>query len=152
MEDYVRSQTLHHRMGDDCVQQRLDEMQIHNPDIDLSAVRRSSHGQFVVNLHLVFVHQDRSSEVRQEPLRALYDMLQRASARHGHLLSDVGILSDHVHLALGCDVNESPLDVALGYLNNLAYAQGMKPVYQYGGYLGTFGDYDLGVIRNAVGK
>jgi len=42
---------------------------------------------------------------------------------------------------------ESPLEVAVGYLNNLAYAQGMKRVYQYGFYVGTFGEYDLGAIR-----
>ena len=65
----------------------------------------------------------------------------------GHLLARAGILSDHVHLALGCGIEESPLQVALGYLNNLAYAQGMTAVYQFGFYVGTFGEYDWGAIR-----
>ena len=49
-------------------------------------------------------------------------------------------------MTLGCDITESPADVALGYLNNLAYVQGMKSVYQFGYYVGTFGEYDLGVM------
>jgi hypothetical protein len=77
-------------------------------------------------------------------------MLKRAAAHHKHLLADAGILSDHIHLAIGCDVNESPQEVALRYLNNLAYSQGMKAAYQYGAYVGTFGDYDLGAIRQAL--
>jgi hypothetical protein len=51
---------------------------------------------------------------------------------------------------LGCGVAESPSTVALCYLNNLAYAQGMMPVYQYGYYVGRFGEYDLGAIRHVL--
>jgi hypothetical protein len=50
-------------------------------------------------------------------------------------------------LELGCGLEDSPLEVALSYVNNLAYTQGMKPVYQFGFYVGTFGEYDLGAIR-----
>jgi hypothetical protein len=53
----------------------------------------------------------------------------------------------HVHLLLGCVLSESPQEVALGYLNNLAYAQQMRRVYQYGFYVGTVGEYDLDAIR-----
>jgi REP element-mobilizing transposase RayT len=128
----------------------LAELQFHDPVIDLSSVRRSAHGQFVYNLHLVFVHRDRLSDVRPQYLHDIQSMLKRAAAHHKHLLADAGILSDHIHLAIGCDVNESPQEVALRYLNNLAYSQGMKAAYQYGAYVGTFGDYDLGAIRQAL--
>jgi len=52
-----------------------------------------------------------------------------------------------VHLLLGCKLTESPLDVALGYLNNLAFVQGMQRVYQFGFDVGTVGEYDLGAVR-----
>ena len=55
-----------------------------------------------------------------------------------------------VHLVLGCQPTESPLEVALGYLNNLAYVQEMRRVYQYGFYVGTVGEYDLGAIRRSL--
>jgi hypothetical protein len=35
----------------------------------------------------------------------------------------------------------------LSYMNNAAFAQGMKAVFMPSCYLGTFGEYDLGVIR-----
>jgi hypothetical protein len=43
-------------------------------------------------------------------------------------------------------LEESPEAVVLGYMNNLAYACGMKPCFQFSYYVGTFSEYDLGVI------
>jgi hypothetical protein len=77
-------------------------------------------------------------------------MVLKASSAKRHRLSRAGILADHVHLLLGCNLAESPQEVALGYLNNLAYAQQMRPVYQYGFYVGTVGEYDLGAIRRIL--
>jgi REP element-mobilizing transposase RayT len=147
VRNYVHTQLQHHPMADDRVQQRLAASQIHAPDVDLARPRRSSHGEFSHNLHLVFVQRERWHEIRADVLRSLRAMLGAAARKKQHLLADAGLLADHVHLALGCDVAESPLDVALSYLNNLAFAQGMKLVYQLGCYLGTFGAYDLGAIR-----
>ena len=56
------------------------------------------------------------------------------------------------HRPFGCGLTESPPEVALGYLNNVAYAQGMKRVYQFGLYVGTVGEYDLDAIRRQVGE
>ena len=51
-----------------------------------------------------------------------------------------------IHLTLGCEISESPEEVALGYLNNCAYAYGMKPVYRFSYYVETFGEYDRGAV------
>ena len=40
--------------------------------------------------------------------------------------------------------------MALAYLNNLAYAHGMKEMYCRGYYVGTFGEYDMGAVRRAL--
>jgi len=52
-----------------------------------------------------------------------------------------------VHLTLGAPYERSPEEIALSYLNNLAYAHGMQPVYQFGYYVGTFGEYDMDAVR-----
>jgi hypothetical protein len=31
-------------------------------------------------------------------------------------------------------------------MNNLAYACGMKPIFPCSGFIGTFGEYDLGAV------
>ena len=56
------------------------------------------------------------------------------------------MLADHVHLTLGCVVDQSPEDIVLSYLNNGAYALGMKPIFQFGYYKGTIGEYDRGAV------
>jgi hypothetical protein len=59
-----------------------------------------------------------------------------------------GILPDHVHLALGCPIDVAPIDVALGFLNNLAFVHEMRPVFQFGAFIGTFGEYDSGAVKS----
>jgi len=146
-ERYVASQLDHHQMADQRVQERLKRHQISNPNINLSEVQKTAHGRFWYNLHLVFVHQNRWPEIREEVLVAISNTVEKCARVKGHHLSRAGILSDHLHLLIGCQFNESPQDIALAYMNNLAYAQGMKPVYQYGGYIGTVGEY-----TNRIGK
>jgi REP element-mobilizing transposase RayT len=147
VEAYVASQLEHHRMADQRVQLRLAKQQIHCPEADLSLPMRSSHGEYHYNLHVVLVHEERWTEVRDDALTAIREMVLKASRVKGHRLSRAGILADHIHLLLGCNLAESPQEVALGYLNNLAYAQQMRRVYQCGFYVGTVGEYDLGAIR-----
>lgn len=51
-------------------------------------------------------------------------------------------------MTLGTHPDEAPRDVALSYMNNIAFAHGMNPVLMYGCYLAGFGEYDLGAIRD----
>jgi len=146
VERYVGDQLGHHPMADPDVQKRLEHFQITRDDVDLSRPRHSSHGVYWHNLHIVFVHDGRYMEIREDRLAAVKDMLLRATVKHGRLLSRAAVLSDHVHLTVGCDVGESPAEVAVGYMNNLAFTWGMKAVYQFGYYVGTFGEYDRGVV------
>ena len=87
-------------------------------------------------------------EVREDVLKQLKTMIERVSRAKGYILSRAGILGDHVHLAAGCPIESAPCEVALAFLNNLAYVQGMRPVYQYGAYVGTFGEYHQGAVRS----
>lgn len=75
------------------------------------------------------------------------DMILGVVKKKGHRLSRAAILSDHVHMTIGCAIRESPEAVALTYLNNLAYAHGMQPLFCHGYYVGTFGAYDLDAVR-----
>jgi REP element-mobilizing transposase RayT len=87
-------------------------------------------------------------EIREHPLSAVREMIVAASQAKGYLLSRAGILPDHVHLTLGCPLHVAPADVALGFLNNLAYAHGMRAVFQFGGFVGTFGEYDNRAVKS----
>ena len=63
------------------------------------------------------------------------------------MLSRAGLVADHLHLTLGCGVNEAPEDVAVCYMNDLAFNHGMKDLFEDSYYVGTFGPYDLNAVR-----
>jgi len=147
IERYVKSQLDHHRMADPRVQESLAKFQLANPAVDLSQWQASAHGRYVHDLHLVLVHDARWMDVSEGNLARRNDMILAAAQKKGHAISAIGVFADHVHITLGCGVTESPEEVALSYLNNLAYVEGMRPIYRPGYYVGTFGEYDLNAIR-----
>jgi REP element-mobilizing transposase RayT len=148
IESYVASQLDHHQMADPRVQQRLRRFQVERKDVDLSQARQTSHGLYWYNLHVVLVHRERWPEIREDVISKVHGMIINACAAKGWLLSRAAVLADHVHIVLGCTIEVSPLDVGLSFLNNLAYAHGMRPVYQFGGFLGTFGEYDQRAVKS----
>ena len=146
LDRYLETQFGHHSMADPEVQERLREYQIHRTDVDLSAPRYTSHGMYWYNLHVVMVNEYRWRHLRDAVLQKAHDMIGMASREKGHLLSRAAVLPDHVHLTLGCRLEESPQQVVLSYMNNLAYVCEMKSVLKFSYYVGTFSEYDLGVI------
>ncbi len=147
VEAYLASQLEHHPMADERVQERLAQYQICEQQVDRARERQTSHGIYWYNLHLVFVMRDRDMHLAHGELSALREMIRAAAKAKGHLLSRAAILPDHVHLALGCHLDESPEVVALSYINNICFVLGMKPVFQFSYWVGTFGEYDLGAVK-----
>jgi REP element-mobilizing transposase RayT len=146
VEAYVAGQLGHHRMADPRVEKRLARFQKCFPDVDLAKPSFSSHGEYWYNLHLVIVNVERWMEIREGVLARLSTTIERAAHKYGERLSRVAVLPDHIHLTMGCLIERSPEEIALGYLNNCAYACGMRPVFQFGYYVGTFGEYDRGAV------
>jgi hypothetical protein len=89
-------------------------------------------------------------EVREDVLAAMRDMIVRASSAKGYRLSRIGLVSNHLHVTLGCHMTDSPLRVGLGLLNNLAFVNDMKAVFKYSFYVGTVGNYDRQAIRRKL--
>jgi REP element-mobilizing transposase RayT len=147
---YVGGQLNHHPMADPRVRERLARLQFYDPSVDLEEVRYSSAGQFVFNLHMVLEIADGWHEVREELLSAMRDMVVRASQARGYRLSRIGLLSNHLHLTIGCDIADSPLRVGLGFLNNLAFVNDMKRIFKSSFYVGTVGNYDRQAIRRQL--
>jgi REP element-mobilizing transposase RayT len=103
-----------------------------------------------LHLHLVLVNEGRFRVVDEERIASLHSTITRTARKRKHLLAEARILADHIHLMIGCGIEESPSNVALAYMNNISFAEDMRPVLQSGFYAGTFGNYDLGAIRNAL--
>jgi hypothetical protein len=133
-------------MADNRVEELLRKYQIHHPEIDLSQPRHSLRAIFWYNLHVVISNEPGLLTIDEATLQFLTEAIEWISERDGRTLSRGAIVPNHVHLTLGCKLEESPEDVALSYMNGLADACGGKRIYRYGYYVGTFSEYDLGVI------
>ncbi|MGH7140225.1 MAG: hypothetical protein ACREHD_31185 [Pirellulales bacterium] len=149
VDRYVQRQAAHHPMADPRVQRQLEALSI-NGGGDFTTPRVAGHAQFLYNLHLVLVHHDRDKELRRALLERRRDRVIAIAAKKGHLLGRGQLLADHLHVMLGCALTDAPQQVALAYMNNLAYAEGMKPLLGFSYYVGTFGEYDLDAVRRGL--
>jgi REP element-mobilizing transposase RayT len=148
VEGYIASQLRHHSPADQRAAVMLEDVQIVNPGVDLAKPRSTSHGIYWYNLHVVLVHQQRWADIDAVTLDRIKKMVEGVCRAKGFALSRAGILADHVHLAIGCLIDATPADIALAFLNNLAYVHGMKAVFQFGAFVGTIGEYHLGAVRS----
>lgn len=151
IERYVAGQLPRQGMADARVQEILAKFQFEDSSADLTQVRYTAHGQFLYNLHLVLVRES-PLEIAEERLRAVQEMVVKVARKRELLLRRAALLSDHIHLAIGCGIEDAPQELALGFLNNLAFAEGMRACYRFGYYAGTFGTYDLGAVRQGLAE
>jgi REP element-mobilizing transposase RayT len=147
IEHYVAGQLQHHADDDELnVDQILADLQIVNPEVDLGRQRFTSHARYRCNLHLVVRLLPQHSSSDPEQWHRIRRAIRVTADRHQHLLSRAGLLSDHVHLVLGINMDQSPLDVVLPYMNNIAWLFDMQSVLRHSCFLGTVGESDLGAI------
>lgn len=149
VEAYVTAQLGQHAPDFGDLTEKFRDLQIINPDVNLFRPRFTAHARYSCNLHIVLVHRDRHAELRRDVWIAIREMLRSASSKKGHLLSRVGIVPDHLHFTIGVRPDEVPRDVALSYMNNLAFVHQMQPAFMHGCYIAGFGEYDLGAIQES---
>jgi len=150
VEDYVASQLNGQPALDVGTQDLLAKFQLQFPEIRLDEPAFTAHGRYLYNLHVVLVHDGRWREVREEYLASSRDMILSVARKHDHRLSRVSLLGDHIHLTMKCGADVLPADIALKYLNNLAYAHDMQRVFQFGYFVGTIGPYDMDAVRRGL--
>jgi len=146
VERYVIRQIPHHRFVDPRFEAFLSRFQIQKAETDLSLPQKTAHSRYWYNLHIVLVNKARWRERREERLAILAEWIPKICRGRGMALAAAGILPDHAHVAVGVGSDKAPGEVALCLMNNLAYGLGMKPVFQRGYFVATFGEYDLGVF------
>jgi len=139
LDQYIAGQTSKHPMADPDVQSRLQSLQFHDAAVDLGQTMTGNYGEFVYRLQVVVENEGGWNEIRESVLTGSRAMIIRAAAKKRWRLSRIGMLSDHIHVLLGAHVTESPASVALSLMNNLAYGQGMKPMFRFSYYVAAVG-------------
>jgi REP element-mobilizing transposase RayT len=152
LDAYVSRQPERHPMADCRAQELIESLQFHDRRVDLTSVRRSSHGQYRYALQIVIETASDWHEVRSPVLAGYRNSIIACCRKHQWNLSRVGMLSNHIHILVSPSIDSSPMQVALSLMNNMAFTQGMRPIFRYSFFAGTFGEYDRGAVWRGLGE
>ena len=147
VEKYIRSQVARGELADPRYARKLQRLIIENRDVDLSQPTCTKSGRYWYNLHVVLVTECRHRVYAAELLSRIRDGCLAVAEKRGFQISTGSILPDHVHLALRGDIERSPHEIVLCFQNNLAYLLGQRRLWMDTYYVGTFGEYDMKVVR-----
>jgi REP element-mobilizing transposase RayT len=147
VERYVRGQVEKESFDDARYAEFLREFTVVDPDVDLGQPTTSNSGRYWYNLHLVLLVADGCRFHDRENLVAIRDWSLAIGRKKGYAISTLSIMPDHIHAALRGNVENSPEEIALAFMNNLAYALGQSEIWRPSYYAGTFGEYDMGAVR-----
>lgn len=146
-ENYVERQLVHHDIVlDQSPAVSIADLQLVDPDLDLSRYRFTSHGRYRCNIHVVFRFRKAERSLNHDELLAVRGIIRKTATKHQLLLSRLGLLDDHLHLVLGILPSIKPAELVCSFMNNIAWKFGMRPVLWPSCYLGTIGEYDLGAV------
>jgi REP element-mobilizing transposase RayT len=146
VEAYIRDQVPKEAVADERFREMLTSFTVLNPQVDLSQPTQTNSGRYWYNLHLVLVVSERYRMGESATLATIRETALRVCAKKGYAASALAVLPDHLHLTLRGVVAQSPEEIALAFLNNLAHVLGRRPWWQAGYYAGTFGEYGMAAI------
>src|SRR5262249_54442440 len=121
-------------LADERFRALLERLLVARPEVDLSGPTESRSGRYWYNLHLVLVVAGRHRIGDEATLTLVRDTCLRVGDKKGYGMSTLAVMPDHLHLALRGDIGHSPQEVALAFLNNLAYAVGQRALWENGYY------------------
>ncbi len=150
VQGYIAQQVDKEQFVDPRFAAMLKRFTVIDESVALDQPSESNSGRYWYNLHLVLVVADRARFRNEADFVKLDRALLGTAAKHGFQLAARAWMPDHVHMALRCNIAESPEDIALAIMNNTAFAMGQNAIWQPGFYSGTFSDYDVRALRGRV--
>lgn len=139
---YLEKQVSKDDFADPRFRKHMEQYTVINDNVDLATPCATTRGRYWYNLHLVLVTDGRYRFIKEEKLSTLRDGCIKISKKKNYRLKGVAIMPDHIHLALGVPPKYSAADVALSFMNNLAWLMKNR-VWQNGYYIGSFSEYAL---------
>lgn len=147
IENYVRSQVQNASFADPRFREFMKRFTRCDPTVNLSEPVATLSGRYWYNLHLVLVTADRQMIVDEDELALITDESFRIADRQGYRISVLSVMPDHLHAGLQGRIEDSPQEIALAFMNNLASAIGRPRIWSNNYYVGTFGEYTMHAVR-----
>lgn len=148
IDAYLEAQATRGGFIEPTFAKELEGLAFHDPAVDLSLPQALAHSRYWNNLHLVLVTESRQPLRSLKTLARLVEATRRVSRAKSYLLSRAAPMPDHLHLTLSIPPEVSPLEVVFAFQNNLAYLLDLGKIWKDTFYVGSFGDYGMGAIRN----
>jgi REP element-mobilizing transposase RayT len=148
VEAYIERQVAKEPRVDPRFKTFLEQFTVRFPGVDLTVPSETNSGRYWYDLYVVLVSQERERNCDATYLATLRDQSSRIADKKGHVISMLSSMPDHLHMALRGNIEETPESIALGFMNNLAYALGQRPVWQFGYYVGSCGEYVMNAVRD----
>ncbi len=152
VETYIENQVANSDFADPRFARFLRKFSVVDRKVDLNSPSRSRSGRYWYNLHLVLAVQQRCTITNEKGLRTLRDGSLKIAQVKNYGISRLAVMPDHLHLALRGEITVSPEDIALSFMNNLAYMMNCRALWEASYYVGTIGHYDMGVVRRCVAR
>ena len=148
VENYVATQLQHHKMASEFSQQNLADFAWEDPQVKLAEPIFSSHGQYVLGLHLVLVHSERWNCASRSFLEKSQRGILTTAKKYACSVSRLSILGDHLHATIRFHYDLAPGELAIACMNNVAYYHEMLRLWTDSYYVGTIGSYDMNAVRS----
>ncbi|MCK5528094.1 MAG: transposase [Kiritimatiellae bacterium] len=149
---YLKKQASKEGFADSDFAKRMENFTVINEGVNLAEPVVTTRGRYWYNVHLVLVTSGRFRFAQNEQLAMLRDGCVRVAEKKGYRLKSVAVMLDHIHIALGGIPEHSAEDIALAFMNNLAWLLGNNRVWQDGYYIGSFSEYALKDLPFQRGK
>ena len=147
VQAYIKKQVAKEDFVDERYQRYLEQFTYDDVSKDISEPYHSHSGRYWYNIHLVIVIGDRRYQItRDEVFEKINSSLPRIAEKKRCLLAKFSIMPDHIHIALRGDIEMSPYDIGLSFMNNLAYVLRRGLFWNSEFYVGTFSGYALSQI------
>jgi REP element-mobilizing transposase RayT len=83
---------------------------------------------------------------RSDVFEQIHNYLLKIAEKKKCIIAKFAIMPDHIHIALRGNIELSPYEIALSFLNNLAYVLRKGKFWSNEFYVGTFSSYALDQI------
>ena len=150
VQEYIRGQVDSACFVDPAFRDLLREFTVTKESVNLPSPTATARGRYWYNLHVVLVVSERFRIVERERLALVRDCSFRIARNKAYGISALSVMPDHLHIALRGEPAHSPQEIVLSFQNSLAYALGQNAIWDHNYYVGTFGEYDMGAVRDAT--
>lgn len=148
VESYIAQQVTKEQFVDSRFSNFMKQFTLAEPGIKLQEPIETNSGRYWYNLHVVLVTDWRMRFTDERSLNLIAQTCDKVAVKKSCDIASRSLMPDHVHLGLRANIEQSPEETALGFMNNIAFAFGQKSIFRPSYYVGTFGEYDMGAVRS----